>query len=62
MATNNMKQTAHDLIDKLPENATWDDVLYEVVTRREIEAGLKDSMSNRVTRVEDVIEEFGLNV
>jgi hypothetical protein len=61
MANANPKQAAHQLIDKLPENATWDDVVYEVVARREIEKGLADSDANRITPVEDVAKEFGLN-
>jgi len=61
MPSANLKQTAHDLIDKLPDNATWDDVVYEMVTRREIEKGLADSEANRTTPVEDVAKEFGLN-
>jgi hypothetical protein len=60
MANTNPKQVAHQLIDKLPDNATWDDVVYEMVTRREIELGLADSDANRTTPVEDVIKEFGL--
>jgi len=60
MPSANLKQTAHELIDKLPENATWDDVVYEVVTRREIEKGLADSEANRTTPVEDIAKEFGL--
>jgi hypothetical protein len=60
MATANPKQAAHQLIDKLPDDATWDDVVYEMVARREIELGLADSDANRTTPVEDVIKEFGL--
>lgn len=60
MANTNPKQAAHQLIDKLPDNATWDDVVYEMVTRREIELGLADSDANRTTPVEDVIKEFDL--
>ncbi|HLQ24757.1 MAG TPA: hypothetical protein VK138_02640 [Acidiferrobacterales bacterium] len=60
MPSANLKQTAHELIDKLPENATWDDVVYEMVTRREIEKGLADSEANRTTPVEDIAKEFGL--
>lgn len=60
MPTTNLKQAAHRLIDQLPEKATWDDVVYEMVTRREIEAGLADSDANRTTPVEDVLREFGL--
>ena len=60
MANTNPKQAAHQLIDKLPDNATWDDVVYEMVARREIELGLADSDANRTTPVENVIKEFGL--
>jgi len=60
MAKANLKQAAHQLIDKLPENATWDDVVYEMVTRREIELGLADSEANCTTPVEDVAKEFDL--
>ncbi len=60
MSNANLKQAAHELIDKLPENATWDDVVYEMVTRREIELGLDDSEANRTTSAEDVAKEFGL--
>lgn len=60
MPTSNLKQQAHELIDKLPDSAGWDDVVYEMVTRREIELGLADSEANRITPVEDVAKEFGL--
>ena len=60
MPTANLKQAAHELIDKLPDNASWDDVVYEMVTRREIELGLADSEPSRTTPVEDVAKEFGL--
>jgi hypothetical protein len=62
MATSNLKQAAHQLIDKLADDATWDDVVYKMVTRREIELGLTNSDANRTTPVEDVIKEFGFKV
>lgn len=34
------KQTARQVIDNLPDDATWDEVVYRMVTRREIELGL----------------------
>ena len=61
MSAPNRKQTAHELIDQLPDNATWDDMVYQLVIRKEIELGLADSEANRVTPVEDVIKEFGLD-
>lgn len=60
MTTSNPKATARELIGKLPDTATWNDVIYRVVARREIEAGLADSEANRTTPVEDVAKEFGL--
>jgi hypothetical protein len=60
MPNANLKQAAHELIDMLPDNASWDDVVYEIVTRREIELGLADSEASRATPVEDVAKEFGL--
>lgn len=59
MPSANTKQVAHELIDRLPDNASWDDVVYEMVTRREIELGLADSEANRTTPVEDIAKEFG---
>ncbi len=60
MTTPNLKATARELIDNLPDDATWDDAIYVMVARREIEAGLADSEANRTTPVEDVAKEFGL--
>ena len=62
MTTSNPKATARELIDKLPDTATWNDVIYRIVARREIETGLADSAANRTTPVEDVAKEFGLEV
>lgn len=56
----NIKQAAHQLVDQLPENATWDDVVYEMAVRREIEKGLADSDAGHVTSIEDVMKEFGI--
>lgn len=55
-----IKQAAHQLIDQLPTDITWDDVVYRLVERREIELGLADSEAGRTTPVEDVMKEFGI--
>jgi len=55
-----IKQAAHQTIDQLPTNATWDDVLYRLVERREIELGLMDSAAGRTTPVAAVMQEFGI--
>lgn len=56
-----LKQKAHELIDELPDDATWRDVAYRAAVRADIEAGLADSAANRVTPVEDILREFGLD-
>lgn len=43
MGSINVKQTAHQLIDELPDDVTWDDVLYRMAVRRSIEIGLRQS-------------------
>jgi len=59
--TSNFKETAHRLIDLLPDNASWDDLMYELMVRREIELGMADSLAGKVTPVADVRREFGLD-
>ena len=61
MQTADIKQAAHQLIDQLPEGSTWNDAIYEMVVRREIELGLEDSDAGRTTPVEDLRKEFGLD-
>ena len=55
-----VSEAAHELADQLPVNATWDDLVYKVIERREIELGLSDSAEGKVTSVEDVMKEFGI--
>ena len=35
------KDAARQIIDHLPEQATWDDIMYELYVKQKIEAGLK---------------------
>jgi predicted transcriptional regulator len=38
-----IKSEARQLVDGLPETATWDDLAYEVYVRASIDAGLTDA-------------------
>lgn len=58
---NNIKEEAKRLIDKLPENSTWDDLMYEIYVRQAIESGLKDSEEGKVISVDQVRSQFGLS-
>jgi hypothetical protein len=60
MSTVNVKEEAKRLIEKLPENMTWDDLMHEIYVRQSIEAGLTDSASGKVTDVTEVRAKFGL--
>ena len=50
------KQEAQRLVEKLPDGATWDDLMYEIYVRQAIEAGLEDSQAGRTVDVKDVRE------
>lgn len=60
MNTVNIKEEAKRLIEKLPENMTWDDLMHEIYTRQAIENGLTDSKAGNLTDVTEVRAKFGL--
>ena len=53
-----VKEKARELVDKLPEEATWDDLIYEIYVGQKIEAGLKDAEEGRVVPHEEVKRRF----
>ena len=60
MESVSIKEEAHRLVETLPANATWDDLMYEVYVRQTIEAGLADAKAGRVVDVSEVRAKFGL--
>ena len=60
MQTENIKQEAHRLLEKLPDRATWDDLMYQIYVRQAIEAGIKDSDECQTVDVKEVRKRFGL--
>lgn len=61
MKTVNVKEEARRLIDKLPENCTWDDLIYAIYIRQGVEAGLADVKAGRIRTVEEVQRKLGLS-
>jgi predicted transcriptional regulator len=55
-----IKQRAHELIEALPDDATWQDLLYALELRGDIDAGLADATAGRVSDAEDLRREYGL--
>jgi len=60
MQTVNIKETAHQLIDQLPDDVNWEKVLYTLQVRRDIEAGLADVEAGRVVTTEQLRKDLGL--
>jgi len=60
MATVMEKEEAHKLVDRLPESATWDDLMHEIYVRETIERGLADSRAVRTKSVKEVRAKYGL--
>ena len=61
MEATNIKHEAYHLLEKLPEDATWNDLMYEIYVRQAIEAGLEDSEAGRTKDVKEVRAKFGLS-
>ena len=61
MHTTNIKEAAYRLVEQLPEDATWDDLMRKAYEQQAIEAGLADSEVGRVTDVEAVRRRYGLS-
>lgn len=60
MPTTNIKEAVHELADQLSKDATWDDVIYEMTVKSDIEKGMADSQEDKVTPATDVLKEFGI--
>ncbi|MEM8641243.1 MAG: hypothetical protein AAGG51_20865 [Cyanobacteria bacterium P01_G01_bin.54] len=60
MSTVNVKQQVRLLVEGLPENCTWDDVMYQIYVALAVEAGLADSRADRVQSVEAVRSQFAV--
>jgi hypothetical protein len=59
-STASVKKTAAKLVRDLPESASWDDLMYQILVRQKIEAGLADLKSGRKHTHASIRKEFGL--
>lgn len=46
------------LLDELPEETSWDDIMYKIYVRQKIEKGLADCQNGKVLTTEHVKEYF----
>ena len=61
MQTENIKDKAHNLLENLPDSATFEDLMYRIYVREAIEAGIKDSDQGHTVDVKEVRRRFGLS-
>ena len=52
------KEAVRDLLDKLPDDASWDQVMYEIYVRQKIAEGEKAIAEGRVLPHEAVKKRF----
>jgi predicted transcriptional regulator len=55
------KDEAIKLITRLPEEVSWDDIMYRIYVKRKIEEGVRAADEGRTISHEEVKELFGLN-
>jgi predicted transcriptional regulator len=48
------KQAAKELIEHLPDQASWNDIMYELYVKQKIEAGVKAVAEGRTVPHEEV--------
>ena len=58
--TKDIKEAVLELVQDLPNGATWEDVMYRGYVREAIEAGRKDAAEGRLLDVAEVRRRFGL--
>ena len=55
-----IKSKVQETLASLPQDATWDDVMYRLYVRQKIEAGLKDVEAGNTVPVSEVRKRLGL--
>ena len=54
------KEEAINLINRLPDEASWDDIMYEIYVKKKIELGINAADEGRVLPHEDVKKIFSV--
>ena len=51
-----IKEAVLELVQKLPDNCTWDDVMHQIYVRQKIGEGIKDADEGRMISHEGVFK------
>jgi hypothetical protein len=54
-----IKENAKMLINSLPDDSTWDDIMYELYVKQKIEKGLKEIKFGKIISHSDVKRTLG---
>ena len=55
-----IRDQALELVQSLPLDASWDELMYRIYVRQAIERGIEDSDADRVVDVAELRRQFGL--
>jgi hypothetical protein len=61
MSGPSLKDEVRRMAEHLPDDATWEDLQYQIYVRQAIEAGLKDSREGRTVSLAEARCRFGLS-
>ena len=53
-----VREEAKKLLDTLPDQASWDDIMYEIYVKKKIDEGLKAADEGKLISHEDVKKRF----
>jgi hypothetical protein len=56
-----IKSKVNETLRTLPDDATWEDVMYRIYVRQKIENGIKDVAEGDTVSVAEVRKRFGLS-
>jgi predicted transcriptional regulator len=58
MEKTELKKKLEDLLEDLPDDVDWDDLMYKIYVRQSIEHGLKDVEEGKVKSHEEIKKKF----
>ena len=56
-----IKREAMKLVEQLPEQASWDDLMYEIYVRQAVERGIAAADAGKVVSHDEAIRRLGLS-
>ena len=58
MTRQELKNQTEKIIENLPKESNWEDLMYRIYVRQKIELGIADGKAGRVRTTEEIRKEF----